>query len=66
MRSIGWRPSLHFGERLENRLVQKVVEDFVACLELLDALAHAVVGNNQDTTQHRSLFGFLADEGQPV
>ena len=42
-------------QRLEDGLVAQIVKDLGARLELLDALAHAIVGRKQDAPEHALL-----------
>ena len=56
---------IHFRQRLENRLVPQIVENFVAGFEFLDAFAHAIVGRQQHATQH-ALLGFGRMRRQPI
>ena len=43
---------VHLHQRGEDGLVAQVVEDLGPALELLDALAHAIVGREQHASQH--------------
>ena len=56
---------VHLDQRLKKRLVAQIVKDHVSRLELLDALAHAIVGRKQDAPQH-PLFRFDGMRRQAV